>query len=106
MNEYYNYPNANRQAQYAYYFVKDKGEAVNWFIAPGSLLVFKDQDNVHFYTKSLGYSPYDKPIFEVYTKEVQIQERSPEDSIQELREAMSALQKQISELKNGGGVNV
>ena len=100
MNEYYGYP--KQQPQYAYYFVKDKGEALNWFIAPGSLLVFKDQDNVHFYTKSLGYSPYDKPIFEVYTREVQMPEQSNTNDIQDLREALSALQKQISEIKNGG----
>jgi len=106
MNEYYGYPNV---MQYAYFFVKDIGEALNWYIAPGSFLVFRDQDGIHFYTKSLGYSPYDKPVFEVYTKEVQ-QEQNPdpgfEDKLQELREGMSALQRQISELKNGGNINV
>ena len=99
MNDYYQRQSIN---QYTYFFVKDQSEAFNWPIAPGSLLVFKDQDNIHFYTKSLGYSPYDRPMFEVYTREAQVQEPNHDSAIQELREAMSALQKQISELKNGG----
>lgn len=95
MNNFY-------QNQNAYFFVKEQSEAVNWPIAPGNFLVFKDQDNIHFYTKSLGYSPYDRPMFEVYTREVRVQESNHDSAIQELREAMSALQKQISEIKNGG----
>lgn len=104
MNEYYGYPTMNQPQtrQYLYYFVKDKGEAFNWAIAPGNLLVFKDQDNIHFYTKSLGYSPYDRPVFETYTKEVQTQDYPSSDVIQDLREAMSELQRQISDIKNGG----
>ena len=115
MNDYYGnyYPTVNRQSQYdtkqyLYFFVKDTGEAYNWPIAPGNLLVFKDQDDMHFYTKSLGYSPYDKPIFEVYTKEVQTQEQKPDSDFELLKKEIAEIKSKLSDINNrnnnkGGG---
>ena len=102
MNDYLNYyPTVGRQEprQYSYFFVKDIGEAYNWLIAPGSLLVFKDQDNIHFYTKSLGYSPYDKPIFEVFTREAQAQEQKPDSDFELLKKKVAELESKLSEIK-------
>ena len=112
MNDYYGnyYPTVNRQPQYdtkqySYYFVKDTGEAYNWPIAPGNLLVFKDQDGMHFYTKSLGYSPYDKPIFEVYTKEVQAQEQKPDSDFELLKKEIAEIKSKLSEINNRNNNN-
>ena len=112
MNDYYGnyYPTMNRQAQfeprqYSYFFVKDNSEAFNWPIAPGSLLVFKDQDNIHFYTKSLGYSPYDKPIFEIYTKEVQAQEPTIDSDFELLKKEVAELKSKLSEMNNRNNIN-
>jgi len=54
---------------YNYNFTRDRAEAENWPIAPGNNLVFRDQNGTHFYTKSLGYGPNEKPIFAVYKRE-------------------------------------
>ena len=102
MNDYLNYyPTVGRQEprQYSYFFFFYIGEAYNWLIAPGSLLVFKDQDNIHFYTKSLGYSPYDKPIFEVFTREAQAQEQKPDSDFELLKKKVAELESKLSEIK-------
>ena len=56
-------------ANYTYNFTRDRAEAENWPIAPGNTLVFKDQNNMYFYTKSLGYNPNEKPTFVIYKRE-------------------------------------
>ena len=106
-----NYPQQTRQ--FSYFFVQNINEAYNWAIAPGNFLVFKDQDGIHFYTKSLGLSPYDKVQFEVYTKEqpqaemqAPVQQTNTEyDSLKEeiskLKEAMKKLNNKITDKKVG-----
>ena len=127
MNEGYNnpmpyWPNSQRPViqfdpqnrQYSYNFVNSKEEGMNWPIAPGSLLVFKDLDGKHFYTKTLGYSPYDKPIFEVFEKisdtnvqPEQVQAPSYDSVIKDMQkqidELRSAVQKKNDNFKKNGG---
>lgn len=54
---------------YTYTFVQNRGEAERWPVAPGSLLVFADQNGMYYYTKSLGFAPNDKPVFSVFKRE-------------------------------------
>ena len=77
MPQYQNFQAQQRQEQlnqvfansYNYNFTRDRAEAESWPIAPGNNLVFRDQDGIRFYTKSLGYGPNEKPIFAVYKRE-------------------------------------
>lgn len=54
---------------YTYTFVQNRSEAERWPVAPGSLLVFADQNGMYYYTKSLSFTPNDKPVFSVFKRE-------------------------------------
>ena len=94
----------NRQYYPNYIVVQNINEAYNWAISPGSTLIFKDQDNMHIYIKSLS-SPYDRPMFEVFTKEQEQSQTSEIDTLKEemnrLKEAMKKLNSKITEKKVG-----
>ena len=51
--------------------VKDINEARNYPVAPGNSVTFKNESQPFIYTKTLGFSQLDQPIFEVFrlTKE-------------------------------------
>ena len=51
--------------------VKSIEEARNYPVAPGNSVTFKNENEPYVYTKTLGFSQLDQPIFEVYrlTKE-------------------------------------
>ena len=46
--------------------VKDVNEAMNYPIAPGNSVTFKNESQPYIYTKTLGFSQLDQPIFEVF----------------------------------------
>lgn len=46
--------------------VKDVTEAMNYPVAPGNSVTFKDEHKPYIYTKTLGFSQLDQPIFEVF----------------------------------------
>jgi len=96
-----NYGQQNRSP--SFYIVQNINEAYNWPIAPGNVLVFKDQDNTHLYTKSLG-SPYDKFIFEIYTKDNTNQSCEPtgknSDDIESLKDEMSKIKNALRKLND------
>lgn len=96
--------NIGNTLAYCWYYAT-REEALNWPIAPGNMLVFKDPDGKHFYTKSLGWSPYEGIKFEdfslVENKPVEVVKEEPvvrevvpsktERDIEDLKEQMAAL---------------
>ena len=46
--------------------VKDINEAMNYPVAPGNSVTFKNENLPYIYTKTLGFSQLDQPIFEVF----------------------------------------
>lgn len=107
-------PMAQQSRPFPYYPVSNINEAYNWAVAPGSYMVFRDQDGIHFYTKSLA-SPYDKPMFEVYTKEPSVQQQTMEqtenddneidllkEDISKIKDALRKLNDKITDKKVGG----
>lgn len=44
--------------------VRSVEEAINWPIAPGNSLTFKDESAPYIYTKTKGFSQLEQPIFE------------------------------------------
>lgn len=66
-----NYPfyNPNQQPQVSFMSIRGKDIAVNYPIAPGNSIFFKDETGPFIYVKTMGFSPIDKPSFEVYKKE-------------------------------------
>lgn len=46
--------------------VKDISEAQNYPVAPGNSVTFKNENQPYIYTKTLGFSQLDNPIFEKF----------------------------------------
>lgn len=46
--------------------VKSIQEAMNYAVAPGNSVTFKNENQPYIYTKTLGFSQLDQPIFEVF----------------------------------------
>ena len=79
--------------------VWSEAEARNYPIAPGVTLTFRNETAPYLYTKSLGLSQFDRPVFEKYHKE---QDAQPEqtaqiidfsEEIKEIRGRLDALEK-------------
>ena len=90
---YQNYPNYNQmfipqqqnvqqptQIQNGgFVVVKDVNEALNYPVAPGNSVTFKNESQPYIYTKTLGFSQLDQPIFEIFrlVKEDLIKDSDP-----------------------------
>lgn len=119
--QYQNFQAQQRQEQldqlyarpYSYNYVRDENEARNWPTAPGNHLVFENQNGQYFYTKSLGFSPNEKPVFAIYKREdyvepVQATEQIEQNPLKEEFDSfkssnqleLEALRKDISDLKD------
>lgn len=46
--------------------VKSINEAMNYPVAPGHSVTFKNENQPYIYTKTLGFSQLDQPMFEVF----------------------------------------
>lgn len=47
-------------------FVKDESEFINYPVAPGNSVTFKNENQPYIYTKTLGFSQLDRPILEKF----------------------------------------
>lgn len=50
-------------------YVHSEDMARNYPVAPGNNIIFKNDNAPYIYTKTMGYSQYDKPCFERYKRE-------------------------------------
>lgn len=46
--------------------VRNEAEARSYPVAPGNSITFKDETSPYVYTKTMGFSQLDRPIFEKY----------------------------------------
>ena len=91
--------------------VHDENEARNYPIAPGNSVTFKDENAPYVYTKTMGFSQLDRPIFEKYrlVKEDDMPTQNPPVSAEIAQQAnninyalktdLTALQAEIDALK-------
>lgn len=91
--------------------VHDENEARNYPIAPGNSVTFKDENAPYVYTKTMGFSQLDRPIFEKYrlVKEDDMPTQNPPVSAEIAQQAnnidyalktdLTALQTEIDTLK-------
>ncbi len=63
--------------------VRNKEEAFNYPIAPGNSLTFKNETEPYIYTKTLGFSQLDQPIFEVFRLEKEENVEAPKTAFEE-----------------------
>ena len=88
--------------------VRNELEARNYPIAPGNSITFKDESLPYIYTKTMGFSQLDRPMFEKFklvkedATEPQIQEEAPQmdkNIIENIQSEIKALWGEISALK-------
>ena len=93
--------------------VPNEQQARNWPIAPGVSLTFKDENSPYIYTKTMGFSQLDQPIFEKYlvTKEESSLDQNNvvdyssqindiESQLSEIKDAYKLLKNELDEMKN------
>ena len=85
--------------------VRSMEEAINWPMAPGTSLTFKDESAPYIYTKTKGFSQLEQPTFEKFrlVKEEQTPEKPPESptSAFDAKGQIEALQAEVAALKAG-----
>lgn len=82
---YYGQPQQPIQTQASgFVSVRSEAEARNYPVAYGNSVTFKDETAPYIYSKTMGYSQLDRPVFEKYklVKE-EAQEPNPEPKISE-----------------------
>lgn len=59
----------NQQIQTPYINVRSEAEARNFPVGFGNVVCFKNETAPYIYTKAMGFSQSDKPVFERYRRE-------------------------------------
>ena len=84
--------------------VRNISEARNYPVAAGNSVTFKDENAPYVYTKTMGFSPLDRPIFEVFrlvkedmTPEVEVKPVDYRQELDDLKAEVERLKKMITE---------
>ncbi len=90
--------------------VRSEAEARNYPVAYGNSVTFKDETSPYVYTKTMGFSQLDRPVFEKFklVKE-ELEEEAPQKNdckcdslkpqVEEMQEQINSLWKEINFLK-------
>lgn len=110
-NPYQYYPQQQQQAQPqiqngGFISVRSEQEARNYPVAIGNSVTFRDETAPYVYTKTMGFSQLDRPIFEKYKlvkEEVSEEETKMADSshedIESLRSDIKKIWSEINAIK-------
>lgn len=81
--------------------VRSEDEARNYPIAPGVSMTFKNENAPYIYTKTMGLSQFDRPIFEKYRyeKEASYEPQNEPLSAQLNENTINDLRAEIDDLK-------
>lgn len=60
---YNNYPQYPQQQQSSVIHVQSEAQAREWSVTPGASIMFIDDTAPYCYTKSLGFSQFEPPVF-------------------------------------------
>lgn len=95
-------PEPPKQIQYSVVNAPSIDYAKNYPVAPGNCVSFKIDNQPFLCTKSMSFSPLDKPVFDVYRlvkeedTEIQVQENKPEYA---LKEDITVIENRLSEIE-------
>lgn len=93
-------PEPPKQIQYSVLNAPSVEHARNYPVAPGNSVSFKIENQPFLCTKSMGFSPLEKPVFETYRlvkeDEAEIVETKPEYA---LKEDITAIEDRLSEVE-------
>jgi hypothetical protein len=75
-------------------------EAQNYPVAPGNSVTFKDENAPYVYTKTMGFSQLDRPIFEVFrlVKE-EVAQQMQSKQLPDFRQEIDDLKAEIERIK-------
>lgn len=98
-------PQASQNQSNGFVSVRSEQEARNYPVAYGNSVTFKDETSPYVYTKTMGFSQLDRPIFDKYklVKE-DTHDQIPEpkaDLFGEIKAEIEKLWKEIHTLKKG-----
>lgn len=97
-----NYMQQQQQVQSPFITVRSETEARNYPVAYGNSVTFKDENAPYVYSKTMGFSQLDKPVFEKYrlVKEDVQEEEIPkkECGCESLKTQIASLEERINSL--------
>lgn len=81
--------------------VRSEDEARNFPVAFGNTVTFKNESEPYMYTKTMGLSQLDKPVFEKYKliKEQAPEKFEPDPGVVRIQEEIKSIWKEIELLK-------
>lgn len=85
--------------------VSSELEARNYPVAPGNSVTFKDETAPYIYTKTMGFSQLDQPVFDKYklikeeSKEAQEEIKKENEDLKRLKESLKITDEDIDEIK-------
>ena len=97
--------NQAQQMQGGFVTVRSEEEARNYPVAYGNSITMKDENSPYIYTKTMGFSQLDRPIFDKYKLVKEKTEEEPEvshvktDELEKIQEQIRSLWDAINEMK-------
>ena len=92
----YPFYNQNQQPQVSFMSIRGKEIAINYPIAPNNTIIFRDELEPYIYVKSMGYSPLDKPVIDIYRRE---EPNLAQESTPKVKEDNSTIEKMQDDIK-------
>lgn len=92
----YPFYNQNQQPQVSFMSIRGKEIAINYPIAPNNTIIFRDELEPYIYVKSMGYSPLEKPVMDIYRREEPI---SAQESVSNAKADNSAIERIQDDIK-------
>lgn len=89
-------PQSQQQRSNDFILVPNEQTARNYPVAPGNSVNFKDENAAYIYTKTMGFSQFDQPIFKKYKLIEEETRNLPEKAI----ETNEAINVSINDLKS------
>lgn len=107
--QYFQQPQQNQPQMNGFLSVPNEEVARNYPVAPGNSISFKNENAPYVYTKTMGFSQFDQPIFKRYKlieeEDVASQATEPitdyTKKFDDLNAKIEALEKEIADLKEG-----
>ena len=101
-------PQQNQPQMSGFLSVSSEEVARNYPVAPGNSISFKNENAPYVYTKTMGFSQFEPPIFKKY-KLIEEDDVAPQLSepidyakkLDDLNAKIEALEKEIADLKEG-----
>ena len=78
--------------------VPSEDMARNYPVAPGNTIIFKHDNAPYIYTKTIGYSQFDKPVFEKYVLDTETPKIEPTNN-EPISLPLDDIKAEISEIR-------